>query len=576
MPKIEVNEKLFMSLLGRTPTPAALEEELVAAKAELDEWKPGEGDPETRTIKIELNDTNRPDLWSTAGVARQLRVIESRRIPSYPFFSREGERRPATRRVEVEASVQAVRPYLAGFIAKGMKVSDPVLKDLIQTQEKLCWNYGRKRRSISMGVYRSSAIEWPVSYKAVDPDKVSFVPLQESLTMTLRQILAEHPKGKEYGFILEREPLHPLLLDRKGGILSYPPIINSADLGAVQVGDDELFIELTGSDLPSLSLTASIVACDLADLGFAIEPVEVLYPYDTAFGRSITYPYYFQQPATLDAGRASRLLGRSINIQDCAAACERMGSRAEIHGQFVAVHPAEYRNDFLHAVDLVEDVMIGLGMGSFTPERPRDFTIGRLSPVELFSRKAKGLLVGLGFQEMIYNYLGSGKNFAERMRLDPAGLVRISNPMSENFEYLRSSPLSCLLESESVSSRAVYPHRLFEVGKVALLRPAENYGVATRQYLGFLNAHAAADFNEVAGQVATLLYYLGRDFEVAESAPGAEASVDPRFIPGRQAVVLHKGQAVGIYGEIHPEVLGNWGISLPCAAAELDLDLLLA
>ncbi|GHV81620.1 hypothetical protein AGMMS49991_01780 [Spirochaetia bacterium] len=57
------------------------------------------------------------------------------------------------------------------------------------------------------------------------------------------------------------------MVDAKGGVLSYPPIINSADIGAVQVGDTDLFVELTGTDQPSVTLAASIVACDLADQG---------------------------------------------------------------------------------------------------------------------------------------------------------------------------------------------------------------------------------------------------------------------------------------------------------------------
>ena len=192
--------------------------------------------------------------------------------------------------MQVSDSVKKVRPFLAGFVARGVPITDAMLKDMIQTQEKLTWNFGRKRKTVSIGLYRPSVIEWPVQYKGVDPDTTSFVPLQETREMTLRQILAEHPKGRDYGFILENEPIHPLLLDARNRVLSYPPIINSADLGAVLVGDQELFIEVTGSDYPSVALTASIMACDLSDMGFAIENVEVVYPYDTPFGRKVVFP----------------------------------------------------------------------------------------------------------------------------------------------------------------------------------------------------------------------------------------------------------------------------------------------
>ncbi|GMO13694.1 MAG: hypothetical protein Ta2A_24450 [Treponemataceae bacterium] len=54
-----------------------------------------------------------------------------------------------------------------------------------------------------MGVYRSGLIDWPIEYKAVDPNSTSFIPLQCTEPMTCAQIITDHPKGKEYGWILK-------------------------------------------------------------------------------------------------------------------------------------------------------------------------------------------------------------------------------------------------------------------------------------------------------------------------------------------------------------------------------------
>lgn len=569
MPKIEVNEQLFFELAGRRMEAAELEEALTAAKAELDGYgQDGEGPGAERTIKIELNDTNRPDLWSTAGVARQLRVYAGGAVPEYPFFSREGDAKPSRYRIAVDASVKDVRPFLAAFVISGKPIGDAMLKDAIQTQEKLCANFGRKRKSVSMGLYRIELIKWPVSYKAADPDAVSFTPLGLESKLSLRAILEQHPKGKEYGHIIAGHPKFPLLQGSDGGILSMAPVINSADIGAVQVGDRDLLVEFTGTDMPSVALSAAIVACDFADAGYEIAPVAVDYPYDTPLGRSVTFPYYFQAPASVDSGRVSKLLGDSIGPEAVVAALGRMGVRAEAHGQHVRAFPPEYRNDFLHAADLVEDVMIGRGMASFKPERPKDFTIGRLHPVERYSREAKNLLVGMGYQEMIYNYLGSKRDYIDRMNVSGDDALFISNPMTENFAVVRPSILPSLLASESVSSKAAYPHRLFESGKVAFKDPAENYGSRTRQRVGLLSCHAAADYNEMAGTVAAFLFYLSFEYAV-------EDADDPRFMAGRQARVMVRGEEVGVFGELNPLVLENWGITMPCAACELDLESLM-
>ena len=580
MPKIEVNEENFYALAGRRwNTREEFEEALVCAKAELDsEFIPPDNLSTERTLKIELNDTNRPDLWGSAGCARQLRMYYEGKNPSYPFFSSPGKIKEAKHKALVEQSVSKVRPFITGFIASGKAISDPMLKDMIQTQEKLAWNFGRKRRSLSMGIYRTAIIQWPIIYRAVNPDSVSFVPLQWDGPLTLREILKQHPKGKEYAFILEHESLHPLLLDSRDRILSYPPIINSADLGAVEVGDSNIFVELTGTDLPSVTLGASIMACDLADNGFTIEAVEIDYEYDTPFGKSCVTPFYFQKPVFCSLDRIEKFLGEKLRADECLGALGKMGVKAEkavdtelgesTRTEGILAWPPEYRNDFLHAVDVAEDVMIGRGLSSFKPERPRDFTVGRLSPLTLFSRQVKGFMVGLGYQEMIYNYLGSRKDFVEKMNGNGDRIIRIANPMTENYEYVRDSILASLMESESVSGHSVYPHRIFEIGKAAYLDDSDNYGSLTRHYLGFLLSDRDANFNIAAAQIQTLFYFISREFTVEESR-------DPRFIPGRAASLIYQGKKIGVYGEIHPQVLENWGLTMPCIAAEIDMEALI-
>ena len=473
MPKIEVNEKLFFNLLDKKYDYDTLEQKLTYAKAELDE-KPDMSKPENeRVIKIELNDTNRPDLWSTNGVARQLKLHEGGKTVDYnTFMSRKGDIKDfGNRIVNVDAELKDIRPYMVAFVISGKPIDDPMLKDIIQTQEKLAWNFGRKRKSISMGVYRIADISFPVKYHAVDPDKTSFVPLQCTEPMTCRQILTEHPKGKDFGWILQDKKKFPLLSDAKNEVLSMAPIINSATLGAVQVGDKGLMVELTGDNMENLILSANIVACDFADCGYKIEPICVKHPYETGFGKDIVVPFYYQPSTKAKLSRINKLLGTDFTQEKVIDALTRMGSTvtAQKDGDDVefTLFPAPYRNDFLHEVDIIEDVMIGAGLENFEPETPSDFTIGRLLPITYLSRKAKTLMVGLGYQEMIFNYVGSKKDYIDNMLIDPKHVIEIANPMSENYQFVRSDILSSLLRAESKSANAIFPHKIFEIGKVA-------------------------------------------------------------------------------------------------------------
>ena len=571
MPKIECNEKLFFQSLGKKYDYDALEEILPWAKAELDE-KPDMSLPEDeRVVKIELNDTNRPDLWSTNGVARQLRIHQGGKTADYEkFLSTKDKILDCENRiVEVDASVKDVRPYMVAFMITGKPIDDAMLKDIIQTQEKLAWNFGRKRKSLSMGVYRIDQIKFPVKYHGVDPDKTSFVPLQCEEPMTCRQILTDHPKGKDFGWILKDAPKFPLLEDATGEIMSMAPIINSATLGAVQVGDKDLMVELTGDTIENLMLAANIVACDFADAGYEIKPIVCKHPYDTGFGKDIVVPFYFQPSTKAKLSSINKLLGSNFDEKTVIDALERMGSKVEAtkEGDDVVftLYPAPYRNDFLHEVDIIEDVMIGMDLSAFEPESPNDFTIGRLLPVTIFGRKAKTIMVGLGYQEMIFNYVGSKKDYVEKMNFDESKVIEIANPMSENYQFIRPQVMSSLLRAESGSANAMYPHKIFEIGKVAYLDETENTGTTTKTHLGFLTAASNANFNEAASEVSSLLYFLDHNYEVKESN-------DSRFIPGRQAAILVKGKEVGVFGELHPQILENWNISTPCVAGEIDLE----
>lgn len=562
MPKIEVQEQFFYDLIGRTCSDAQLEDILPVAKAELDGH-----DTDARILKIELNDTNRPDLWSAAGVARQLNSYATGEVPLYDFFSTQEETFDHEgRTLIVHESARLVRPFSVGFALTGRKVDENILLNLIQSQEKICNNFGRKRKTIALGVYRSDLITYPVHFEGADPDTAHFVPLHMEEDLTLREICAKHPKGLEYGPIVADKPVFPFLYDDNGEVLSFPPVINSAHIGAVEVGDENLFFEFSGTGLDDLLLSAAIMACDCADMGFTILPVKCVFPYDTPYGREITVPYYFQEPVACELSFVQRMLGQKLSAEEVVRSLRKMGVFSLVDSGMVYVTVPEYRNDFLHPVDIMEDVMIGYGLGNFAPELPNDSTVGRITVEEAFARKVKDIMVGLGFQEMMYNYLGSRREYIDNMHVDGSRYIQIANPMSENYEYVRPSILPSLLESESVSGHATYPHHIFEVGKVAFLDDEDNSGTTTRNYLGFLSASSEMGFNQLNSLISTLFYFIGADYTMEEL-------VDPRFIEGRSGRLVSKGRQVGIFGEVHPAVLESWGCSMPTIACEVDLDL---
>lgn len=565
MPTITVFKDDLESLLtqdgdaGRSVSIAQLEEWLMLVKGELKGHS-----LETGELRIELQDSNRPDLWCCEGIARQIRIKQQGRLKPYTFFAKKAK---SPHHLIVKPGMEQVRPYVAACTARGYRVTEKGLAQLIQTQEKLADIFGRKRKTVSIGIYQLQNISFPVTYELVKPDEVRFTPLGMETTMTLSEILMVHPKGLEYGPILAVKSLLPVLRDAKEQPLSFPPIINSREIGEVRVGDDELFVEVTGTDLPMVMLSLNIFAANLADRGATIEPVEVQYPTSTMFGKRVSTPQDFGKPKTIRMKAIEQALGQELGETVVKQALEAYGYGVSAEKGSVKAKLPPYRNDLMHTMDIVEDVAMSRGYAEFTPVMPAQFTVGGLSIIEQTSDRSRELMVGLGFQEIISNILGSPDQYARFMRLEGTEwgrMVEVDNVMSLSFSCLRQWMLPSLLRIEAASSRAFYPHRLFEAGDVAIPDGSHELGSRTETVLGALIAHASTHFSEIHSCLDVLFYYLGKEYSL-------EPMQHPSFLDGRAGRIFVSGKSVGLIGEVHPEVLERWQITMPVVAFDVNL-----
>ncbi len=569
MPTIEVSIRDIEALLQKTPNDETLDQERLETLLEKVKGEVKDFFPETDSVKIELNDTNRPDLWSPEGIARQILPASSSWSTRYPFFA---PSTPATQKIVVSKEVASLRPYVAACISRGLHVTEAILDQLIQSQEKLADSFGRRRQTVSIGLYRLQKIQFPVSYDLVDPEACFFVPLGFDEEMSLKQIITEHPKGIEYAATLAGAKRFPILRDAAGEVLSFPPIINSRALGEVAVGDSELFVEVTGTDLRMVTLAINIFAANLSDRGATIEPVKLEYPEETAFGSNFQTPYDLSQAVVLKLSELNRVLGETVQLEEAVSVFESYGLSVDASGEEMKITSAPYRDDLMHSIDLVEDFAISRGYDSFSPTIPSTYTVGSLSRIEEFSDAMRVAMVGFGFEEVVSNILGSAEDFTQKMGLasDPTArpetdIVEIENPMTERFSLLRSWLLPALLRVEGNSSKAFYPHRLFEVGEVARMAPNTAAQTETLIHLGALIAHPGANFSELHAVLEALFHRLSLPVRL-------EPASHPSFIEGRSGAILINTLKVGQIGEIVPGVLEAWQIGMPTVAFELDLE----
>jgi phenylalanyl-tRNA synthetase beta chain len=489
---------------------------------------------------------DRPDLYCSEGVARALRGFLGIQtgLPEYQVT-------PGKIVLEVDKSVKGVRPVIGCAVVRDLQFNDAAIESLMDLQEDLHWGLGRNRRKVAIGVHDISRVSPPFRYLGADPQR-RFVPLDFTESLSMREILEKHPKGKSYGHILQGFDRYPLIIDANDDVLSFPPVING-ELTRVKDDTHDLFIDVTGTD-PVVYKALNIVVTALAERGGKIESVLIK---DTDGDR--ISPDLRPVRWAVKADEANQLIGFDLSPQELASNLEKMRLGAKASGEMVEVLVPAYRADIMHSWDIFEDAAKAYGYDKLAAELPKTVTVGRPHFAEVRKSEVRELLAGLGYLETMPFTLTNEEVHFQKMRRPSGGATRVMHPISELHTILRTSILSSLLEILSLNQHHPLPQRIFSASEVV----QDN---KTKTSLAAASIHSAASFSEVRSLVDSVLRELliDGDCQIKESEDGA-------FIPGRRADLIRAGQKIGCFGEVHPDVIRSFGLEQPIVAMELML-----
>ncbi|HSR54091.1 MAG TPA: phenylalanine--tRNA ligase subunit beta [Acidobacteriota bacterium] len=515
----------------------------------------------SKVVRLDLL-AARPDLFDVGGLARALHgTLEiTTGLPDYPI-------RDSGLSLTVDPSTEDVRPYIQCAVMTLPEVDETSLVAIMKLQENLHWGVGRDRKLASIGVYDLETLEGDITYTTLDPDSEPFVPLgMPGRPMTGRQILEEHPKGEAYAHLLSHLPRYPVLRDEKGQVLSMPPIINSEET-RIKVGTKRVFIDVTGISRSAAVKALDTLICSLAELGGEIESVRVVQD-----GQERTSPDLTPRQREVDLEEARRWLGLPLNPDSLMASMRRMrfdiealaGSSAKQDNRFLVRYPA-YRTDIRHMVDLLEDIAIGYGYLNIEPRLVRSMTVGEPRPEEQVGQRARQVMIGLGYSEIMSLPLTTAENHYERLRQDvPERFARVSNPKLKAYDVLRSHLLTGLLEALYENRRRPVPLRLFELDNVVALDDEGPTRTAEERRLAVVEIGPDAGYAAIRTAVDALLREMGQEGRY-------QAIEHPTFVTGRVASFTTDGQLQGVLGELHPEILNRFNLEYPVGLAEITL-----
>ena len=492
---------------------------------------------------------NRPDLLSYQGFKQAFLGFLGKKIglQNYKIYPPEKDYI-----VNIDSSVKEIRPYTACAIVKNLKFDDEKIKEIVDIQEKLHNTIGRKRKKIAIGIYPLEKITLPITLKALEPDKIKFIPLETEREMSGLQILQRHPTGRDYAHLLAGKEKFPIFIDAKNQILSMPPIINSQTTGKITETTKDVFVECSGFDFEILKKCLNIIIITLANLGGKVYSMQL-----TGNLKEKT-PNLTPEKNKISLENTNKVLGLSLNEKQLKQLLEKMGHNYNPKNK--EVESPAWRTDILHEVDLIEDVAIAYGYNNFKPEIPEIATIGEEAPKEKIKRKISNILAGLGFLETSSVHLTKKEDQIEKMGLDKDPQVIEIKESKTEYTTLRKNLTTCLLKILSENIDVEYPQSIFEMGKVFSLKN----NIVEKENLAI--AGTPRNFTQIKQVIEYLFRMLDLEIEIEESE-----KFPPEFIEGRVGFIKLKNKEIGYLGEIHPNILRNWKIKMPVSLCEIDL-----
>ncbi|MEJ2671910.1 MAG: phenylalanine--tRNA ligase subunit beta, partial [Deltaproteobacteria bacterium] len=235
------------------------------------------------------------------------------------------------------------------------------------------------------------------------------------------------------------------------------------------------------------------------------------------------YPAPTQHPRlSLRTSRANQVLGTDYTAEQMLHLLRRLHLPAlAVDAENLVLQVPSFRGDLEREEDLIEEIARLGGYDNIPVTLPHGVVATpRPGPEVRLADKAKDLLLGLGFFEVI-TYAFQPDRLGGLMAADSgAPALRLANPLSEEQAMMRTSLLPGMLETLRRNTlKQVMDVRLFEISKVFIPRAGEDlpdeahwlsgvmYGA--REEAGWNTGREPVNFFDLKGAVETLLEGLG-------------------------------------------------------------------
>lgn len=517
---------------------------------------------EETVYKIEVP-ANRYDLLCIEGLVQALLIFQSKQQqPEYQFISPP----PASAKqhfstplsITQSPATHAVRRYVVAAALYDLEFTPQRYASCIDLQDKLHQNIGRKRTLVAIGTHDLDQIApGPITYDAQPFDAIKFQPLNEQREFTVTELYTYYKSKSNchlspYLSICEHSPVHPVLRDSQGNVLSLPPLING-DRTKLSCATRNLLIECTGTDLTKCKIVLNTLIAAFSQYcrtRYSCTPIQVTDAHSGGGLGIVSYPDLRQEVFLTSRSYLNRGIGVQLSSATICELLRKMSLHATVlpstsiaassastaDDEQLQVRVPITRSDILHAVDIMEDVAIAYGYNRIVKTLPQRATIARPSRINKWADTWRDLCAQCGYSEVLTWALVSHNDCFASMNHPVAPVaaaataadakhsqqqsqqsqqsqdcVRISNPKTSEFEIVRTQLIPGLLKALSSNKGLVsLPIRLFEVSDVVHLSHTSETGAQNERHIAALYCDSGASgFSSIHGLLDRIMMQNG-------------------------------------------------------------------
>ena len=311
---------------------------------------------------------------------------------------------------------------------------------------------------------------------------------------------------------------------------------------------------------PMNTLKAVERACELVELLGAGEVVEGVMDVIAKDSNPVT--------VKLEPEKVNGLLGTDVSREEMVRILEALDFKVE--GD--TIHVPSWRSDVEHYSDIAEEVARFYGYNNIPDTLSNGLTARRgLTDIQQTENLLGSVCRAAGYDEIItYSFISP--TYYDKIDLPKDSALRdslkILNPLGEDTSIMRTTTLPSMLEilTRNYNFRNKSA-KLYELGRVYFKRAD---GLADEPKVLTLGAYGdGMDFFTLKGAVEAVLKQLR-----IENVRFLADSENPSYHPGRCAKVFSGDRLLGVLGQVHPHVAGNYGVDAELYAAELRFDAL--